>query len=303
MRPFCVIIINIEILKSYAYTVVLPIALRESVMSIAIHRSGRPTGGDANQHFGQQSRHYRGRNSGHHRGVHFGPALAAAVLAAAACLWPAPARADVEYTYTGNVFPLTDQSMVQDDLGHYRLVTTVIPSFVTAVIDSPVALQAGATMGPGLSFTLSRYGVLGDGTHALMQTLYTPYPFSGPFDPPDTSANPLQDVTFSIGAVNGAGLPTAWNLSIAQSFAAPTGRRLSMNYATSTSLDSISGGYEGFDSYAGALAGQPGTWRVSVVPEVGITPLLLAGLGAMGMVLRRRGRSGVSASDSGTAAG
>lgn len=253
-------------------------------MSAAIHRSSRQ----------QRGYHVSSTMPGRLR-RHLGLPLAAAALAAVACLWPAPARADVEYVYTGNIFPVTEQDLVLDEFGHYQTVTTVTPAFVRAVIDSPVALQAGATFGPGISFTLSRYQLFTAGTPSLLQTLYAPYPFSGPFDPPGTPGNPNQVVTFSIGAVSGAGLPTDWNIGIAQSYSAPTGRAVTDNFATSTALDSMSGGYEGFATYAGALAGQPGTWSVSVVPEPASAPLLLAGLGAVGMALRRRARRSATA--------
>lgn len=211
---------------------------------------------------------------------------AAALVVSAGC-WSAPAMADVVYLYTGNFFPVTDQSQVIDGTGHVQTVTTVTSSQIRAEIDTPVALQSGSTFGAGTTLSLSRYDLV-DGAPSLVQTLIAPYPFSGPDDPLDTPANPLQTVTFSVGAVDGAGLPTDWSFGISQSAHLPTGRQLAASYATATAQDSIVGGYEGFDAYAGALDGRPGSWSVSVVPEPATAALLLAGLGVVVAALRRR---------------
>jgi hypothetical protein len=66
-----------------------------------------------------------------------------------------------------------------------------------------------------------------------------------------------------------------------------TGRHVTDFFQTSTGLDAAAGGYEGFSSYGGMSMNNPGSWTVSVVPEIQTYGLLLSGLALLGVASRR----------------
>lgn len=213
-----------------------------------------------------------------------------AVGALLACVVTSPAHADYRYQYVGNPFPVTNWAAiayVDPDTGilNYEFADYDTESTVTAVLYTHNLLTEGAGLGDVFRFTLTRH----DGTTEEM--LEFPYPYSGPIDPtaePGTPANPLNNGVLRIGGVDAMGLPTDWHIAINFSVRYPTGRELSLNIATSTASDSVSGGYEGFSSFSGASTGNSGRWLISAVPEPATASLLIAGLALVGVTSRKR---------------
>lgn len=206
------------------------------------------------------------------------------------CALISPAHADYRYQYVGNPFTVKNWSAiayVDPDTGilNYEFLDYDTESIVTAVLYTHIPLTVGSGLGDVFRFTLTRH----DG--ATEEMLELPYPYAGPVDPaaePGTPSNPLNNGVFSIGGVDADGLPTSWNMAINFSVRYPTGRELSMNIATSTASDSVSGGYEGFYSYSGASVGNSGRWVVSTVPELTTAALLIAGLLLIGGTSRKK---------------
>jgi hypothetical protein len=126
-----------------------------------------------------------------------------------------------QYEYTGTTFDVT---YAIGDVG-----SEVWPTHVSAEVFSPTLLTAGSDLTtPGLSFALSLNTALFGGGFA------SPLPYPAPPREPGTF---IYDVTFNIGAVNAAGLPTAWNISIFyQNFNFPFGER---SIATSNERDLV----------------------------------------------------------------
>ena len=199
----------------------------------------------------------------------------------------APAHAVYIYQYTSNVFQVAEAISICDiDPAACPPPPIVVPPpvydvLLTANVYSPALLTAGTPISTsGLRFSLAISGGLSD-------VLYFPYPY--PVDPsaPGSAANPNNVGVFHIGAVDLTGLPTEWDISIDFSFSAPTGRFFFRHFSTSTDLDAVAGGYEGFSDFAGSIADQPGVWSVREVPAPSTYALLLAGLGLLAFMLRK----------------
>ena len=197
-----------------------------------------------------------------------------------------PAQAVYIYQYTSNVVHVTESISICDiDPAACPPPPIVVPPpvydvFLTASVYSPVLLTAGTPISTsGLRFSLA---ISGD----LFDVLYFPYPY--PVDPsaPGSPANPNNVGVFHIGAVDLTGLPTEWDVSIDFSYTAPTGRFFFRYFSTSTDLDTVAGGYEGFSDFAGSIADQPGVWAVREVPEPSTHALLFAGLGLLAFAVR-----------------
>lgn len=207
-----------------------------------------------------------------------------------ACVLVAPARADYRYQYAGNPFTVanwTANAYVDPDTGIpiYEFANYDSESSVTAVLYTHSLLTVGSGLGDVFRFTLTR----NDGV--IQDVLEFPYPYFGPIDPlaePGSPGNPYNNGFLSIGAVDAAGLPTDWNIAITFAVSYPTGRQLTLNLVTSTTVDSVSGGYEGFSSYSGASNGTPGQWSVSVVSEPATPSMLIAGSALLWARARRR---------------
>jgi len=105
---------------------------------------------------------------------------------------------------------------------------------------------------------------------------------------PGSPANPDIIGVFYIGAVDSTSLPTEWDISIDLSYWAPTGRFFYRHFSTSTDLDTVARGYESITEMAGSITDQSGIWTVSEVPEPSFYVLLLAGLGLLAFMVRRR---------------
>lgn len=199
---------------------------------------------------------------------------------AATLLLPAAAQADYQYVYTGNPFSVTWTALFDPDLPPALIDTTL-----SAVILSPTKLVAGAGLPGGASFSLTQ-----NAPFYVTETLVYPYPYPPLVDGCGlgTPCYPFDDAIFNIDAVDASGVPTAWDVGIDFSYRAPTGREYSRSFLTSTGIDSIAGGYEGFSLLAGSLTDHPGTWTVTTIAEPGSAVLLLTALGLMGWLRVRR---------------
>lgn len=209
------------------------------------------------------------------------PSLRAVVVLSVATIGlPSLAQAEYRYEYHGNAVTVTSVS-------GFDPITTVHDAPVNLVAYTPSLLTTGATLAD-----VTRFSMSGD-TWDIADPLIHPYPPPAVSFPDDPNAcegcvgNPYNIATFQIGAVNASGLPTAWNIGIDFSYTAPTGREFVNRYATSTQLDSISGGYYIF-SFAGSLANSPGVWTVSAVPEPATPVMFLLGTVTLVFVARRK---------------
>ena len=187
-----------------------------------------------------------------------------------------------QYTYVSQVFDVEFNSYQGGPGGGGQV--TIQPSFILASIYSPTLLAAGASWVPGTSLKMERFV-----DNMVVQTLTFPDVNADPGMPPGSVWNPNYAVNFSIGAVDANGLPTLWDISLQRQLNTPTGREDLNNFFISNVGDSVSGGYQGFAEFSGA-SGAPGTWTMGVaaVPEPETYAMLVAGLGLVGAVARRR---------------
>ena len=183
-----------------------------------------------------------------------------------------------QYNYISEVFPVEVTSIRGD-------FTVTEYSVVTAHIFSPTLLTAGSVFAPGT--VLQMYRFTGDPVPA--QSLVYPDPSADPTGPPGSVWNPNYTVTMNIGAVDANGLPTLWDISLQRQLNTPTGREDLSNLFISNTGAIASGGYETFSRFYGAGTAA-GTWTMGAapIPEPETYAMLLAGLGVIGAVARRR---------------
>ena len=185
-----------------------------------------------------------------------------------------------EYYYVSNVFQVNFTSFSGGPNGP---ITYTQDSVITARIDTPTLLTAGSTWSPGTVIQMSRVV-----DNYPWQQLTYPDPNADPSFPPGTVWNPNLTATMTIGAVDANGMPTVWDISLQRQLNTPTGREDLSNLFTSNTGDRAYGGYQGFSSYSGASGG-PGTWTMAAaIPEPESYAMLLAGLGLIGVISRRR---------------
>lgn len=188
-----------------------------------------------------------------------------------------------DYNYVSDVFEVEFTSFSGGPGG--STITFTEYSVITAHIFSPTLLTAGSTWTPGTIVSMNRF--VDNGVPA--QQLIYPNPYADPSFPPGSVWNPNLALTFTIGSVDAAGLPTVWDISLQRQLNTPTGREDLNNLFISNLGDSASGGYQGFSMYSGSSSGS-GTWTLGVaaVPEPEAYAMLLAGLGLMAVAARRR---------------
>lgn len=187
-----------------------------------------------------------------------------------------------QYNYVSQVIPV-EFTAYQGGPGG-STITFIQYSVITAQIYTPTLLTAGSTFAPGTIIQMNRYS-----DNMNQQSLTYPDPYADPTRPPGSVWNPNWTVTMNIGAVDADGLPTVWDVSLQRQLNTPTGREDLSNLFISNNGDSASGGYQTFSSFGGGSTA-PGTWTmgVGVVPEPETYAMLLAGLGLIGAVARRR---------------
>lgn len=207
---------------------------------------------------------------------------AARALACAALLATvgAPAMAeDFRYVYVGNDIPIHFSHFLQPPDSPYYDYWTTGRIIVELVDDAP--LTAGTTLGDVNWFRLSVQAAMDPGHHFSIST---------PLVPGETVCcsywHELSG-SLSIGAVDANGLPTDWNIWLQDYYILPTGRHDVTRIATTTASDGFSAGNEdGFSAGGSGLSG--GTWLAMPVPEPSTYALMIAGVGLLGFVARRR---------------
>jgi hypothetical protein len=205
-----------------------------------------------------------------------------AILVALFTLVATPARAAYQYTYTSNVFNVTQQI---GNGGEYTF-SYDSEGYITIDVLSQTALTAGAALTPDLAFSMTYYGP------GFTRTVYSSYPGADPSAPGGSINNPYNNASFSIVSVDGAGLPAIWDISVELTMY-PVGGRAYTNFIHSSNAeDSVFGGYQGFSEYSGAGSDQRGVWTMAVVvPEPQTYAMLLAGLLLIAYTARRRLRT------------
>jgi|GEM_PF-2158394 len=202
-----------------------------------------------------------------------------------ASLFSTSALATYQYTYTGNPFTTTFNSLfLLPDPPYVYTTTEYKEEYISVIFTSQSLLSSGSNINDISGFTIS---VVTDHDRVL------PYPYPYPSPIPDgvttgSPEHPNYDGIFDIFAVDANGLPTDWNISVDYNYRPPTARLTQTFIKTSTTQDSTYGGYEGFYDYLGQLNNNPGTWSVTAVPEPETYAMMLGGLGLIGVAIHRR---------------
>lgn len=184
-----------------------------------------------------------------------------------------------QYTYTGNTFTGTLLQQEIDAPEPYvstrEFTGEIFLQFTTAsLLSGPIGINDidGYTMAGEKVPNFETYPEV-KGTLA--------YP--GPFQTPGYSTTGA----FNIFSVDANGLPTDWDISISGDLGIT--RHTYPNFSTTETSDQIYGYSEYGYEWNGALNNNLGVWTVtSVVPEPETYSLLLAGLGLIGFVYKRR---------------
>jgi hypothetical protein len=182
-----------------------------------------------------------------------------------------------QYNYVSEVVPV-EFTYIRE---HYTMIQY---SVITAHIFTPTLLTAGSTWAPGTEIHMYRF--VGD---VMQQSLRYPDPNADPTGPPGSVWNPNYTVTMNIGAVDANGLPTLFDVSLQRQLRTPPFFEDLDNLFISDAGARTSGGYETHTIFNGATT-MPGKWTMGVaaIPEPETYAMLLAGLGLVGAMARRR---------------
>ncbi len=192
----------------------------------------------------------------------------------------APAIAeDVRYVYIGNDIPIHySHYHLPPDSPYYDYWTTG-RIIVELVDDAP--LTAGTTLSDVNWFRLSVQSDKDPGHHFSLST---------PLVPGETVCcsywHELSG-SLSIGSVDANGLPTGWDIWLQDYYILPTGRHDVTRIASSDLRDGFgAGNQDGFA--AGGSGSTGGTWMLMPVPEPSTYALMIAGVGVLAFIARRR---------------
>lgn len=208
------------------------------------------------------------------------------VLAALLTGLSPPAHAVYEYRYTGPLFTMTTQFSIWEE-GDPREGRSFNEQRISAWLYSDAPLSAGATLADVRRISMALSPTLDSGPGITYP--YVPEWPIDPTAPPGSPGNPEPWAGVSISAVDANGLPTAWSLFIAQHVIYPTGRHDSSTLSSSNLQDGVESVSEPWVSFSGQSSGAPGVWQLAVaVPEPQTYLLMLGGIGAIGLWLRKR---------------
>jgi hypothetical protein len=185
-----------------------------------------------------------------------------------------------QYTYTGNTItgtytdyhPFAPEPFVTtEDFTAAINISFTSPTLLTG----PINLSDIGSFMMGGETTPSYYG-----NDSFKGNWVYPYPYPG------TVAYHSYG-EFAINAVDANGLPTDWTIKMFGD--AGYTRHTYSNFESSPGLDRIYGYSEYGYEWTGEIAMDPGQWSVtSVVPEPETYAMMLAGLGLIGFMYRRR---------------
>ncbi len=189
-----------------------------------------------------------------------------------ATFFPLSAEALYQYEYTSNTFTGT-VTTYYGNLGTFPLQETISVAFTSANL-----LTGGEDFEDISNFSLT----LRDESEHGPRTIQ--------FPPRELEEYETVQNLFTISSVDANGLPTDWNISVDRNAYAPYQGVSSRTFIqTSTSLDNTFGYAVFAQEWSGQSVNNPGTWTVtSPVPEPETYAMMLAGLGMIGYVGRRK---------------
>lgn len=184
-----------------------------------------------------------------------------------------------QYTYTGNTITGT-LSQYEFDAPEPYISTKEITGEIFLQFTSPTLLSGPIDINDIDGYTMAGERIPNFETYPEVKgTLAYPGPFQTP------GYQTFGD--FNIFAVDANGLPTDWNISIGADLGIT--RHTYPNFSTTTFSDRFNGYSEYGYEWSAELTNNPGQWQVtSVVPEPESYAMMLAGLGLMGVVAKRR---------------
>ena len=196
----------------------------------------------------------------------------------------APAAAEeFRYVYLGNTIPMSfSHYLVPPDSPYYDYTTT--GRIVVEVIDD-APLTAGTSLSDVKWFRMSVQAAKDPGHHFSIQT---------PLIPGDTVCcwvwHELSG-DLKINSVDAHGLPTDWNIWLQDYWILPTGRHDVTGITSTTGRDGFTAGNE--DGFAAGGSGPGGgTWLAMPIPEPSTYALMMAGVGLLAVIARRRSSAG-----------
>ncbi len=189
------------------------------------------------------------------------------------------ARADYIYSYIGQPFNVTSSTIMREG-DDWITVENTFQSTITAAIRTSSLLTTDTELTDIISITMT--GTPYEGGVTILE--YPGVPNPDPFPSFDLRVGAYLDII----SLDGAGLPTAWNISVDQYLFAG-GRAHSIQMVTTTMSDNINGYDEPFSGFAGSNQSSPGTWQVtwiSSVPENQAYGMIFMGLAMISLVAR-----------------
>lgn len=205
------------------------------------------------------------------------------IAAGAALLTPTSAAAmHYVYSYTGNVFTVTTTNYLDAaDPFHFTQGRTFSVNTIQARVVSDTLLTETTTLSDVRSFSMTLTDWGQPGSNEVIVMPMTP-PCDCPLEP--TITGDLRMSNFNI-----LGQPMSWDMWIKSDTPWTSGRRHTLRLDSNNGRDMVGGGDEAYVGFEGALMYSAGVWDVTaVVPEPSTYALMLVGVGAVGLMARRR---------------